>query len=1353
MKKMLNRKFLGILVLVVAVFAIGVYCLHSIQVSRNAGAYLTQAERAEQEGDLDQAIEHLSRYLVLKPGDTTALAKYALLLADEKIATNARARSHAVDLLEQVLRRDPSRADVRRALIPLALRQGRHHEARPHLDILFQATPQDPHLEYFAGVCDEADGQLTNAADWYEKAINHSTDGKDKLIVDSYLRRSRLLRMRLNQPEEATKLVRRLLQVAPDNADAILAAAEQADGDKNWDEAKKLLERGIELHPRNGRMYIALALVERNSSGQQAEVAVLRRGLKAAAENQFDAVLFLADLLLDNREFQEVRTAMPRLERAYFPTAALNYLKARIDLAEGQWLQASLQLENARPHLIHWPIMLKKADFCLAQCYEQLGNPDQQLATSRRALQLDPLWPPAQRSLASALWATGRLDEALAEYRKLAAQDPALRLVLARLLIQRNLNLPAAERRWDEAEALLDEAAKSAADSLELPLLRADILIAKDKLPEARQLLVTAHEQHPRHIPFWLGLAVLADLTEGPDKALEILAQAHAQTGDSVELRLAQAGFLLKNKKPELSKALAELEKPSEQLSSEDRQRLRRLLADAYLRAGLTVDAGRLWNAIAKEQPDDLQCRLALFDLALGTGNDAEAQRLVADIRRLEGETGTLWRYAEAARIIRQKSPADRNASFAEAAKLLEDVAKRRPSWGKVALLQAELSGKQGDKDRALEHYQDAFKRGERGPDVIRPTLNLLYERRRYQEADALIRKLPEQAGLSGDFGRLAADLALRAHDPKRAVEMVQASAKSTDHRDHIWRGQVLWAADQKVEAEAAFRNAVKLAEQLPDAWLALVYFLAGTGQKDKALAAVEEAKQKVPAGEAPLMLASCWEVVGDLPKATEQFRTALAAKPSDPLVLRSATQFYLRHGQAPKAVELFRSMLDPKVALSEDARTWARRSLAVTLAATGNKGQIGEALTLVEQNLKAVGNNPEDQRAKAIVLAADPRRRGEALRLLEERHARQPLRPDDQFLLVQLIESLGDWPKARERMLTLLAAHENNPLYLAHYVAALLTRDDSAQAELWVAKLEKLEPEAWRTVDLKVRVLQAQGKKTAAADLLTNYSRKPDADIAFAATALDRLGEHAAAEELHRKNVAGSNRPESVLPLAQNLALQNRLPEAMELCNKAWEICPVEAVAITSMACLRATRPNQEQIQKVEQRLATALKQKPESLTLRLVLADLRDFQGRYADAIALHRQILQRDKDNVMALNNLAWLLILHGKDPTEALQLANRAIEAAGPNPSLLDTRGIAYLALEQTEPALKDLKEATAQSPNAVRLFHLARAHQSVKDRGTALKELQRAHTMGLKANTIHPLERPSLEKLQAALGAN
>src|SRR5262249_10612559 len=153
---------------------------------------------------------------------------------------------------------------------------------------------------------------------------------------------------------------------------------------------------------------------------------------------------------------------------------------------------------------------VKKLDVLLANCYEHLGNPDLQLTTARRALSVDPVWPPARLSLASALAATGRLDEAVAEYRKLPGKEPSVLLVTARLLMVRNLRLPTSERRWAEAEELIDELAKLEPDSLEVPLLRAEILLASRKTDEAQKVLETARDKNPKHLPFWLALTGLA---------------------------------------------------------------------------------------------------------------------------------------------------------------------------------------------------------------------------------------------------------------------------------------------------------------------------------------------------------------------------------------------------------------------------------------------------------------------------------------------------------------------------------------------------------------------------------------------------------------------------------------------------------------------------------------------------------------------------------------------------------------------------------------------------------------------------------------------------------------------------
>ena len=65
-----------------------------------------------------------------------------------------------------------------------------------------------------------------------------------------------------------------------------------------------------------------------------------------------------------------------------------------------------------------------------------------------------------------------------------------------------------------------------------------------------------------------------------------------------------------------------------------------------------------------------------------------------------------------------------------------------------------------------------------------------------------------------------------------------------------------------------------------------------------------------------------------------------------------------------------------------------------------------------------------------------------EVVRTLEEAALREPPTPDDRFLLAQLYEADGDWPKARERLQALAADEEANSAVLARYVRAIAEPD-----------------------------------------------------------------------------------------------------------------------------------------------------------------------------------------------------------------------------------------------------------------------------------------------------------------------
>jgi tetratricopeptide (TPR) repeat protein len=99
--------------------------------------------------------------------------------------------------------------------------------------------------------------------------------------------------------------------------------------------------------------------------------------------------------------------------------------------------------------------------------------------------------------------------------------------------------------------------------------------------------------------------------------------------------------------------------------------------------------------------------------------------------------------------------------------------------------------------------------------------------------------------------------------------------------------------------------------------------------------------------------------------------------------------------------------------------------------------------------------------------------------------------------------------------------------------------------------------------------------------------------------------------------------------------------------------------------------------------------------------------------------------------------------------AVDLAEEAIRRAGPVPALLDTRAIARLkANQKADDAIRDLEEAIAMQPTAVRYFHLTLAFRAAGNRTAADDSLTRARDLGVKLELLHPLERNTWTALDA-----
>jgi Tfp pilus assembly protein PilF len=157
-----------------------------------------------------------------------------------------------------------------------------------------------------------------------------------------------------------------------------------------------------------------------------------------------------------------------------------------------------------------------------------------------------------------------------------------------------------------------------------------------------------------------------------------------------------------------------------------------------------------------------------------------------------------------------------------------------------------------------------------------------------------------------------------------------------------------------------------------------------------------------------------------------------------------------------------------------------------------------------------------------------------------------------------------------------------------------------------------------------------------------------------------------------------------------------------------------------------------------------------PNSIGLRLQLADVLDLLGRADEGEPHFRAVLQRDPTNLIALNNLSWLLSRRENGRQEGLKLIQHAIDTHGARAELLDTRAVIYLAQGQTDRALADLEAAVMDAPTPTKHFHLARAHHQARNTEAARQAFRRATAAGLTAERVHPAEREVFQRLMAEL---
>ncbi len=114
--------------------------------------------------------------------------------------------------------------------------------------------------------------------------------------------------------------------------------------------------------------------------------------------------------------------------------------------------------------------------------------------------------------------------------------------------------------------------------------------------------------------------------------------------------------------------------------------------------------------------------------------------------------------------------------------------------------------------------------------------------------------------------------------------------------------------------------------------------------------------------------------------------------------------------------------------------------------------------------------------------------------------------------------------------------------------------------------------------------------------------------------------------------------------------------------------------------------------------------------LWLKAQMADLAHLKNQqYDEAVKLYKEMIELEPRHLVALNNLAYLLMSHLNDPRAALPHAEKAVEIAPNNGSVVDTLGWCQLLLKNYDEAVARLRQATQLEPEMASIrYHAAEA---------------------------------------------
>lgn len=1361
-KRYFNWKLAIVLLLGLVVLGATAVGLRWWQRSRRAEDALPRGREAYKQQRWEEAATYLGRYLAISRGDVGVLLKYADALLNIRPSTPNRVQG-AIASYREALRIDKSNAEAAKKLTELYLTIGSPGEAELIITRQLEASEQkDPELRRLLALAlagqrkfAESAGELKNiitddpnqvsayetlgrlveqrpgdfaerSAHWFDEAVkNNPSSALAYIIRAAYRLRSQDRAEALADLEQAEKL-------GLSDPDVQLRLAIEFINANVLDRAERHLAGVQGVEPTDVALWQTWARLALTSQSETKMAEIAEAGLKELSSYPWDFLPLAAELFIRARQ----------LDRA---TECISKLRDK-------------------------DLIPETVAFFEGLIADQKGEPYEAIRALRRSIQLGNRFPQVRLTLSSLLLRVGNAQSALRELRSLVTERPDLldgRLALVRLLARTGNwaataeqarramdlspnNLEAALYYWrariyqlaaqptaanpqvwqdvDTQLAALEKATDGAAD---VKLLQLQSAMQQSDFTRAKAVLQELKKDRPSQPRIALAEAQLLVAQDKVDQAISVLKQAAEESGDAVELITYLAALLDRQGDHQgceevINDALSRIEQPAAQRD------LGLLLAQIYTGWGEPNKAYQLVTTLNAKLPNDIPLKRQFLAFERVVKDPETAQQLINEIKALEGDDGWQWRYEQARLWFAGE---DFQARYFEIVSLLQENLLANPDDQSSRTLLAAAYDRAGELRLGISTYREALTRSPDDLRIIIPLVSALRKANEFDEAQAILDRASQRYVFHPGLKALQVESHLRRRELAPASEILEELLKNDPNN----RAICLTLAGLKIQ-QNQFTKAEQLLEGLRaqepnslEVGSALVRVKLRQGESQKALQLCDEFINILENAPAYILRARAYAELKQPDKAVADLEHATRIEPNNVAVWTAKSDFHNSVGEPNMAMDC----IDHALTLAPDDISLQKRAVTLLLT-SADRDRISRGRTLLESALKSSPQDNQLQLLKARLLLGEGTAPAikNAEQILQQITEQQPAVSEAWVLLAEISLNQGEHAKALDAAMQGLIHRRNDRALLLVKAAA-----ESARAPILaiptLRTLHELDP---NDVDVAVRLARtymAAGQPQNAVDILekqlpscADALEQRRVNTALAVALYKDGNKDQAQQTLDLLVEADPNDPGPLLAQVRLLSDDGIWGELHQKVVEWHEKRPQDLATPLSIAAYLGGIDDTDAKEAAENVLRMALQSNPDSQEALINLAILLYTTGRSQESAQLYQRALQIDPNNVIAINNFAWILCEEQNQPQQALVLVERGLKMAPQYKDLIDTRGMVYYRLGEFEKAAQDFTTCIELYPagNPAKVashFHLARALDKLGQTAKAIEQLEKA----------------------------